>query len=156
MSVVVPAIGVNPKCEFGNRITIITWGIPTNVATPGGQSNTPKSDGVLDLNGSAILPTPIAITNATTSIAPAFVAPFLDRCIQFTGTAGGATFAVQGSNDGTNFVVLHDAFNNVMSGLTVGTVYQLMESTAWLQIVMGGSPTGTTAVAAILKMRAPF
>lgn len=152
----VPAIPVVPKCEFGNRCSIITWGIPSNVATPGGQSNTPKGESTLDLNGSAIYATAVAITSATTAINPVFIAPFLDRCIHFAGTAGGATFAVQGSNDGVNYVTLHDAFDILLSACTVGTIYQLMESTAWLQIVMGGSPSGTTNVAAILKMRAPF
>lgn len=152
----VPAINVTPKCEFGNRCSIITWGIPTNVATPGGQSNTPKDLLTADLDGGSIYPTPVAITSAVTAIAPVFIAPFLDRCIQFTGTAGGATFAVEGSNDGTNYVTLHDAFGNALGAVVPGTVYQLMESTAWLQIVMGGSPSGTTSVAAILKMRAPF
>jgi hypothetical protein len=98
----------------------------------------------------------VAITSAVTAITPVFIAPYLDRCIQFTGTAGGATFAVQGSNDGTNYVTLHDAFDNALGAVTTGTIYQLMESTAWLKIVMGGSPSGTTSVAAILKMRSPF
>jgi len=152
----VPAIIVQPRCEYGNRVVIATWGIPTNVATPGGQSNTPIDEATLDLNGNSIYATAVAITSATTTINPLFIAPFLDRCIQFTGTAGGATFAVLGSNDGVNYVTLHDAFDTALTAVTTGTVYQLMESTSWIQIVMGGSPSGTTSVAAILKMKAPF
>lgn len=46
----------------------------------------------------------------------------LAGCVQFTGTFGGATVTLQGSNDGTNFVTLKDGAGADISVTSAGLV----------------------------------
>lgn len=155
MALILPA-GVNPKDIAGNRVTIQTWGIPTNVPTPGGQSNLPKPS--VDLDGEVVLPplsSYVAVAQGDT-MAPVFIPGYIDRVVQVEGVAGGATVSIRGSNDGVNYEQMHDAFGNTLDLVAVGTIVQLMESTAWLQVALTGAPSGTTAISIILKARAAF
>lgn len=49
------------------------------------------------------------LTSANSDGAPMRASKFADRCFTFAGTWGGATAAVEFSNDGTNWVAAHNA-----------------------------------------------
>ena len=143
---VIPAIPVSPHGQHDKNTSVITWGIPTNVPTPGGQSNTPKpADAGVEPVAAPIVP--------GSTFLPLYVGSTEDRCIQVTDTAPGGTIAVKGSNDGVNFVTLTDTTGAVLSAVGPGQIYQIRESVGWLQLVLGGMPT---AMAVILRMRTKF
>lgn len=75
-----------------------------------------------------------------------------DKCIQFFGTNwGAATIAVQGSNDGTNFVALTDPQGNALSK-TADAIEQILENPRFLRVYL--TVAGTAAViSAILYSR---
>lgn len=53
---------------------------------------------------------------------------FRDRCVSFTGTFGGATFKLMGSNDdGTTSFMLNDPTGTDITG-TAAAMFQVMES----------------------------
>ena len=45
---------------------------------------------------------------------------FADKTVHVTGTFGGATVTIEGSNDGTNFVTLNDAGGSALSFTSAG------------------------------------
>lgn len=143
---VIPAIPVSPHGQHDKNVSVITWGIPTNVATPGGQSNTPKPA------DAGVEPTAVAITTSSTFL-PVYVGSTEDRSIQVTDSAGGGTIAVRGSNDGANFVTLTDTLGVPLSAVAPGQIYQIRESVGWLKLELSGTPT---AMAVILRMRTKF
>lgn len=73
-----------------------------------------------------------------------------DRSAAFTGTFGGATATLQGSNDGTNWFTLTDPFGNAVSRTTAGLV-QVLEFTRFVRpVVTGGSGADITVTLAAL------
>lgn len=69
-----------------------------------------------------------------------------DRSVAFTGTFGGATVVLQGSNDGANWFTLTDPFGNAISRTTAGLV-QVLEFTRFVRpAVSGGSGAAITVV----------
>lgn len=74
-----------------------------------------------------------------------------DRSVQFAGTFGGATFNIQGSDDGINFSNLHDPVNNTISATSNG-IFQIMEATQYLKPVQSGGAIGTTSVTVTLNL----
>lgn len=60
--------------------------------------------------------------------------------VQVTGTIGGATLTVEGSNDGTNFSTLNDAQGNALSLTAVG-IEQILENTEYIRIGRSGGTT---------------
>jgi len=75
-----------------------------------------------------------------------------DRSIQFFGTFGtGGTIVLEGSNNGTNYVVLTDPQGNNISKTAEG-IEMVTELTLWVRPrVTGGD--GTTSLTAILLAR---
>lgn len=65
-----------------------------------------------------------------------------DRSIQFSGTFGGATIVLQGTNDGTNWVTLTDPQGNAISK-TSASIEQICELTRQVRVVSSGG-TGTS------------
>jgi hypothetical protein len=64
-----------------------------------------------------------------------------DRSVQIEGTFGGATVAVQGSNDGTNWQTLTDPQGNAIS-TTAAKLEQISELTRFIRVITTGG-TGT-------------
>lgn len=152
MATVHQAVQSYPRQQGANRVQLITWGAPTSVMCPGGQTNTPLP--ITDLNGEAVYSANTPIASGDTCV-PVYIPAQVDRCLQITGVADGATVNVVGSNDGVNFVTIHDSFGNALTNMAVGAIAQLMESCAWLNIVpVGGA--GTTAINGVLKCRGSF
>ena len=71
------------------------------------------------------------VTEADTFVA-AEVGGQTDRSVQATGTFGGATLLIQGSNDGTTYVTLTDPQGNAISK-TANALEQIEEGTRYIQ-----------------------
>mgnify|MGYP001171422070 CR=1 FL=1 len=70
---------------------------------------------------------------------------YADRSIQATGTFGGATLSVQGSNDGTNYAALTDG-NGTAIALAAAGIEQIYEVTRMQRpAVTGGAGVAITA-----------
>lgn len=70
-----------------------------------------------------------------------------DRSIQMVGAAGAGGFnsctvQVQGSNDGTNFVVLTDGLGNNLQ-FTAAGIKQIAEVTRYLKVIVTSGTAGT-------------
>lgn len=77
-----------------------------------------------------------------------------DRSVQVTGTFGaGGTVLIEGSNDGTNYSVLHDPGGNDLS-LTSGQIIAVLEISAFIRPRVSAGD-GTTSLAATLLVRRP-
>lgn len=153
---VIPAIPVSPHGQHDKNVSVITWGVPTNVATPGGQSNTPKpADASVEPTATPIV-AGSTFGNVSGVAGPTYVGSTNDRCIQVTGIAGGATVSVMGSNDGLNPVILTDTLGVALGAVAPGSIYQIRESVGWLHLALSGVPSGTTSMAVILRMRTKF
>ncbi len=104
-------------------------------------------------DGSAILGPPLgtvvkttwaALGNSDTG-APLALADFSDRSVQIEGTFGtGGTIVIEGSNDGTNYYTLHDAFGNSLSFIAAG-LKSITEITTWIRPKVTAGD-GTTAL----------
>jgi hypothetical protein len=69
-----------------------------------------------------------------------------DRCFEATGTFGGATIVLQGSNDASNWYTLKDPGGTAIS-LTSTGLRQVLENPRYLRpLVSGGSGTSLTAI----------
>ena len=133
-----------------NRSHVITWGVPTSVASPGdGLGNTPRPG--VTFTG----PTYTHLASSDTC-SPVFMPALTDKTVQITGTTGaGGSITLVGSNDGVNFVALHDVFGVALSALVPGTIYQINEDSAWVNaLIVGGD--GTTAMNVIIAGKRPF
>lgn len=72
---------------------------------------------------------------------------FTDASYQITGTFGGATVTVEGSNDGTNYVTLVDPFNVALS-FTSAALAQVLPIVRWIRPkVSGGAGVSVTVTA---------
>ena len=150
-----PAI-VYPSQVGANRVLIATWGVPTKVTSPGNSLGyTPPP--VTDLDNTVINPsTEWAALATTDTCTPLFCPALINRSVHVTGTAGaGGSIAIKGSNDGTNYVTLHDVYGNALSALAPGSITQINESTSWIEAVVN-SGDGTTAMNVILVGNRPF
>ena len=77
------------------------------------------------------------------------------RCVSITGTFGGATVTLQGSNDGTNYFTLTDQ-QTVAISKTAAALEQVNELPLLVKPVVTGGD-GTTDIDVIITMlRAPF
>lgn len=73
-----------------------------------------------------------------------------DRSVQITGTFGAATILLQGSNDGTNFVVLTDPQGNAISK-TTAAIEQISEITRYIKPSTSGGTGSAITVTVLLK-----
>lgn len=79
------------------------------------------------------------VTNANAEGAPIVAVEWADRCISVTGTFGGATLSVAGSNDGTNYYALNNA-QGTAATFTAAGVKQIVEVPMYIKpILTGGS-----------------
>jgi hypothetical protein len=76
---------------------------------------------------------------------------FADRSIQVEGTFGGATLELQGSNDLTNFRVLHDPYSNPLDYLAARIDHLTEIPVLMRPAVLGGD--GTTALNVTMYIR---
>lgn len=75
-----------------------------------------------------------------------------DRSIQFSGTFGaGGTIEVQGSNDGTNWIVLTDLQGNAITK-TVASIEMITEVTRHIRVEVTAGD-GTTDLTATLLLK---
>ena len=77
-----------------------------------------------------------------------------DRTIQIFGTFGsGGTVLIEGSNDGTNWATLNDAFGTSMS-VTSASIKQLAEATLYMRprVSAGDGTTSLTVIACARKI----
>lgn len=74
-----------------------------------------------------------------------------DRCVQVEGTFGGASVAMQGSNDGSNWRTMTDVFGNPAT-FTSGDLMQLSEAPLFIRPAVTGGD-GTTDLVVILHSR---
>jgi len=79
-----------------------------------------------------------------------------DRSVQFTGTFGtGGTIQIEGSNDGTNYVVLTDPQGNNISKTAAG-IEQVVEITRYLRPrVTAGDGTTNLVTTMLIKQLNP-
>lgn len=70
--------------------------------------------------------------------------------IQITGTFGGATITLQGSNDGTNYVTLKDITGSAVSMTSAGLV-DLRVAALYIKPVVSGGAAYTFTVTTVLR-----
>lgn len=71
-------------------------------------------------------------------------ARYSDRSVQVTGTFGGATVTIEGSNDGVNFFTLVDPQGNNLSFVTA-KLEAILELCIWIRPKVTGGD-GTTSI----------
>jgi hypothetical protein len=77
-----------------------------------------------------------------------------DRNVQIEGTSGGATVAIQGSNDGTNWRTLTDMAGNSLGALGMGVIRMIQENTLMVRpLIVGGDGTTSITVTLIARRR---
>ena len=76
-------------------------------------------------------------------------ADWADRSVTFTGTWGGATAALEGSNDGTNWIPLADPQGTAISK-TANAIEAVLELTRFVRPKLTTAGSGATIVATIL------
>jgi hypothetical protein len=102
-------------------------------------------------DGSVVKHTWSTLTSTNTDGAPAKWSQFADRSVQMSGTWGGATVTLQGSNDGLVWFTLGDPQANGIAK-TSNALEQVLEMTHYVRPLLTGGD-GTTAVSVILMMR---
>lgn len=72
------------------------------------------------------------------------LAQYSDRSVQVSGTFGGATVTIEGSNDGTNWFTLADPQGNNLSFVTA-RLEAILELVFWIRPKVTGGD-GTTSI----------
>lgn len=70
--------------------------------------------------------------------------------VQVTGTFGGATVAIQGSNDGTNYVTLKDVTNTAMTG-TAAAYYEFETSALYIKPLISGGTGDSITITVVMR-----
>lgn len=71
---------------------------------------------------------------------------FTDRSFSISGTFGGATVVIEGSNDGVNYFTLHDPFANALS-FTAAALAEVTEMALYMRPrVIGGTASAVDVV----------
>lgn len=78
-----------------------------------------------------------------------------DRCVQVTGTFGGATLTIQGSNDGTNWATLNNA-QGTAATFTAAGLKQIVELPRYVRPLLSGGSGSTLAVSLIMRRAQPL
>ena len=80
-----------------------------------------------------------------------------DASVQVAGTFGTATVSIEGSNDGTNWATLNDGTGaNALSGINTAKIEQILETTRFKRVNVGGSGACTLAVTFYLRRNQPL
>lgn len=107
---------------------------------------------VTDISGNGkVLMITWALTSVNADGAPAQWAEFADRTVTFTGTWGGATAALEGSNDGTTWLPIADGQGTAITA-TANKVETAIELTRFVRPNLTTAGSGA-AVSATLLMR---
>lgn len=105
-----------------------------------------------NISGSTIIDNDHQVTatwtlgNADTGIA-SNISRWADRTVHVTGTFGGATVTIQGSNDNTNWVTLNDT-NGAALTFTAAGMKIMAENPSYTRAITSGG-AGTTVVVTI-------
>ena len=84
-------------------------------------------------------------------------AAYSDRTFVFTGTWGGATAAIEGSNDGSTWVLLSDAAGAADATATADKAMTIVELTRYVRPRLSTPGTGATvAASAVLRRATPM
>ena len=76
---------------------------------------------------------------------------YVEKSVQVSGTFGGATLQIQGSNDGSTWAVLTDAQGNDLA-ITTAKIEMVSEATRFIRpLVSGGDGTTSLVVSLLLK-----
>lgn len=94
------------------------------------------------------------VTEADTCVAVQ-MPEYADRSIQVSGTFGGASVAVQGSNDGTNFAALRDPSSTTIAITTAG-IRAVLENTYQTKPVATGGTSQSLTIAMLFHLSHPF
>jgi hypothetical protein len=93
------------------------------------------------------------MANSDTSV-PVELTDYADRSVQVTGTFGGATITLEGSNDGTNYVTLRDP-QGVALSFTAAGLKQVMETTLYVRASITGGAGSTLTVTLCMRKSDP-
>lgn len=104
-------------------------------------------------DGSVLMVTWTGVTEAD-SFGPFRNSKFYPMSMQVTGTIGGATVILNGSNDGTNYVALNDMSGSAIS-FTSNGLKTIRERTLYIQPATSGGSGQTTAVSILLAFTNP-
>lgn len=80
---------------------------------------------------------------------------YADKSIQVFGTFGGASVALHGSNDGTNFAALNDASGTVIA-ITTAKIKAVLENTVQIKPVITGGASQVLTVAMLIHISNPL
>lgn len=94
-----------------------------------------------------------ALTTADHTGTPLPMAEWNDRSISFSGTWGGATAVLEGSNDGVYYCTLRDPAGVALS-FTADGLKQVMETVQYVRPRLSVVGTGATVSACLLIRRA--
>jgi hypothetical protein len=81
---------------------------------------------------------------------------YSDRTFTATGTFGGGTLTIEGSNDGTNWVTLSDAAGGGNATATAATALTIVELTRFVRPNLTGSTAATVSVTLIARKNTPM
>lgn len=105
-------------------------------------------------NRSAILVTWASVTEADTCTAIS-MPEFADKSIQVTGTFGGASVALQGSNDSSNFAALRDPSSTTIAITTAG-IRAVLENTVQIKPVPTGGTSQSLTISVLCRLAQPL
>ena len=77
---------------------------------------------------------------------------FGDMAVQVSGTFGGATVLIEGSNDNSNWFTLNDPQGTALSIATSGKIETILEAPRYIRPTSSGGG-GTTALSVIIMAR---
>lgn len=80
------------------------------------------------------------------------IAEYGDRTVTFSGTFGGGTASVEGSNDGVTYHALNDPQGEPLS-FTAPGVGLIVEAPRFIRTVLSGAGAGASVAAAICARR---
>src|ERR1043165_4278227 len=93
-----------------------------------------------------------ALTSANATGETAEIPGAADRSIQFSGTWGGATAALEGSNDGTVWCALHDAASGAAITATAdASIFAVVENPRYIRAKLTTAGSGATVTAYLLS-----
>jgi hypothetical protein len=101
-------------------------------------------------NNSVVITWTGATNGDTFEPVPSEFADYSDRSIQASGTFGGATINLQGSNDGTNYANLSDP-QGVVIGLTAAGIKQVLEAVRYQRPAISGGTGSSINVTMFLR-----
>lgn len=88
--------------------------------------------------------------------APAYLPEYSDKSVQVFGTFGGASVAIQGSNDGgTTYAVLHDPSGTAIAVVVAG-FKAVLENTEYFKPVATGGVAQSLSIAMLVRVSTPM